>query len=238
MNGQRARDSSRGPAPASFVVAGVLFDCDGVLVDSLEAAAVAWDRWSARWAPHFDFRTQVRHGVRAVDLVAELVAPEAVDRAAAELAAEELATVDGTTAVPGAIALTRALSGAGVPWAVVTSGLRPLALARITAAGLEVPDVVVTAEDVSAGKPHPEPYLAGAARLGLAASTCAVFEDAPAGVRAAHAAGVSTVVGVGGGAAVAGPSVVVRDLRSVAVERGSDSGYALVVHAADERTGR
>lgn len=168
MMDRRARDSAGGPAPAAFPVDGVLFDCDGVLVDSLEAAAVAWDRWSARWAPHFDFRTQVRHGVRAIDLVAELVPAADVERAAAELAEEELATVAGTTGVPGAVDLTRALTDHGVPWAVVTSGLRALALGRLRAAGLAVPDVVITAEDVAAGKPDPEPYATGADRVGVA----------------------------------------------------------------------
>ncbi|MFJ3382156.1 HAD-IA family hydrolase [Curtobacterium sp. NPDC090217] len=226
MTDRRARDSAGGPAPAVFPVDGVLFDCDGVLVDSLEAAAVAWDRWSTRWAPHFDFRTQVRHGVRAIDLVAELVPTADVERAAAELASEELATVAGTTAVPGAVELSRALSDHGVPWAVVTSGLRPLALGRLRAAGLAVPDVVITAEDVAAGKPDPEPYATGADRIGVAPSSCAVFEDAPAGVRSARAAGVTTVIGVGHAiaeahaVAEADPAAVVLDLRSVTVERG------------------
>lgn len=176
-------------------VAGILFDCDGVLVDSLEAAAVAWDAWSARYAPGYDFRTQVEHGVRAADTVATLVHPDNLAEAVAALEAEEVHGAGATVGIAGAVALTSSIPAAR--WAVVTSGTRVLATARLAAAGHGTPGGLVTADDVQRGKPDPEPYLRGAAVLGIDPADCAVFEDAAAGVLAARAAGAGYVVGVG-----------------------------------------
>lgn len=176
-------------------VSGLLFDNDGVLVDSLEPAAVAWDAWAAVYAPAFDFRTQVEHGVRASDTVATLVAPEVFDEAIAALDKAELDGSDVCDALPGAVELTRSLPAER--WAVVTSAIRPLGLARLAAAGHPTPPAVISADDVSRGKPDPEPYLMGAEALGVSPDECAVFEDAPAGIAAARAAGVKYVIGVG-----------------------------------------
>ena len=194
-------------------ISGLLFDCDGVLVDSLEAAAVAWDRWSAVWAPSFDFRRDIVHGMRMSDTVASLVAPERRAEAEAALIQAELDTVDGTLAMPGARDLLLSLPAGS--WAVVTSGVKTLAHARLAAAGLPSPAAIVTADDVENGKPHPEPYLRGAALIGIDPANCVVFEDAPAGLRAGRDAGVGTLVGIGDGARDAGAHHVVRDLRSV-----------------------
>jgi len=202
---------------------GLLFDCDGVLVDSLESAAVAWDSWAAEYAPTFDFRRDIKHGVRMSDTVAELVAPELVApelraKAEAELIRLELETAGETVAMPGALELLSSLP-AGT-WAVVTSGVRDLAYARLTAAGLPVPETVVTADDVTNGKPAPEPYLRGAAGIGIDPSRCVVFEDAPAGLAAGRAAGVPALVGIGDGARDSGATIVVPDLRSVTYVNG------------------
>ena len=197
---------------------GILFDCDGVLVDSLESAANAWDVWSATWAPQFDFRRDIVHGQRAGDTVAQLVA---VDRAAAaerELASLELEHVAGTLAIAGAVELTASLPADR--WTVVTSGLRDLARARLAAAGIAHPTGFVGAEDVTRGKPDPEPYRRGAELLGLDPADCVVFEDAPAGIAAARAAGIGHVVGVGSDSRPGEPDVVVDDLRSVAWRDG------------------
>jgi sugar-phosphatase len=104
---------------------------------------------------------------------------------------------------------------AGARWAVVTSGNRILARARLSAAGIAPPEVLITADDVSNGKPDPEGYLAAADRIGTAAGRTVVFEDADSGVRAARAAGVGTVVGVGVRALDTDADVVVEDLRGV-----------------------
>ena len=196
---------------------GILFDSDGVLVDSLERAADAWDQWSATFSPAFDFRTMVEHGVPARDLVARLVQPSMLDRACSVLEQYEIDSADGTVALPGAVDLTRSLPPR--KWAVVTSATRPLAQARLRAAEI-APQVLVTADDITNGKPHPEPYLKGAQAIGIEPSRCAVFEDAPAGVRAALAAGVEIVIGVGEATRSAGASYVINSLDDVTYRGG------------------
>jgi sugar-phosphatase len=196
-----------------LAASGILFDCDGVLADSLESAAIAWDQWALTYAPHFNFRTDFVHGRRMGDVVAELVAPDDVAIASDVLSALEVKTSVQTLTIPGAAELTASLPVGS--WTIVTSGARPLAIARLAAAGISYPDRIVTSDDVTLGKPHPEPYLAGAALLGLDPATCVVFEDAPAGIAAALAAGVGAVVGVGVSALDSGATVVVPDLMAV-----------------------
>ncbi|MCV7193902.1 HAD-IA family hydrolase [Mycolicibacterium brumae] len=196
----------------AFAVSGLLFDCDGVLVDSLTAAGHAWNEWAATWKPDFEFHRDVEHGRRLDDYVVELIGPEHAEQAIAELEELERRHAAEVRPIPGARELL-----AGLPpgsWAVATSGTREIATARLTSAGLPMPEVLVAAEDVSKGKPEPDPYLTAARRLGIPAQRCAVFEDAPAGVTAARRAGVRAVVGVGatsGGEADA----VIADLRGV-----------------------
>lgn len=204
---------------ARFCVEGVLFDCDGVLVDSLESAAVAWDEWARRYAPGFDFRTQIEHGVRAADMIARLVDAPLVPRAAAELEAAEIEGASATVGIAGSVALTRSLPSSR--WAVVTSATRALAQARLAAAGHPQPPALVSAEDVSRGKPDPEPYLSGARRLDLDIARCAVFEDAPAGVEAARAAGAALVVGVGDHLEGAVVDVHIDDLTQISYREGA-----------------
>lgn len=207
----------------TFPVEGLLFDNDGVLSDSLELAARGWDRWAAEFAPQFDFRTMTEHGVPARDLVARLLPADRVDAACVVLERYEIAESAGTRPLPGAVELTRTLPEDR--WAVVTSATPELARVRLEAAGL-APRILVTADDVSHGKPHPEPYLAGARALGLDPAVCVVFEDAPAGVRAARAAGIGVVVGIGRALAEAEPepgvgaTIVVPSLAHVAWSEG------------------
>jgi mannitol-1-/sugar-/sorbitol-6-phosphatase len=193
---------------------GLLLDCDGVLVDSHDASAVAWNMWAKRWAPGFDFHRDVEHGRRIADLVAELVStPSDVAVATAALARQELDHATDVVAIPGARQLLDSCPVGS--WAVVTSGSRALASARMASAGLVPADVLVTSEDVENGKPFPDPYLLAAQRLQVSPDRCAVFEDAPAGIAAARAAGVSTVIGVGAIAASAPVTVAVANLRGV-----------------------
>jgi sugar-phosphatase len=198
----------------SLRVDGLLLDCDGVLVDSHDAAAVAWNLWAKRWAPDFDFHRDVEHGRRIADLVAELVStPSDVTAATADLIQQELDHATGVVAIPGAPELLQ--SSPQGSWAVVTSGGRAIATARMASAGLLRADVLVTSDDVDRGKPFPDPYLLAAQRLGVAPERCAVFEDAPAGIAAARAAGVDTVIGVGPNAAIETVTAAVADLRGV-----------------------
>jgi sugar-phosphatase len=195
-------------------VDGLLLDCDGVLVDSHNAAAAAWNLWAKRWAPGFDFHRDVEHGRRIADLVAELIStPSDVATAAADLTQQELDHAADVLPVPGARELLESLPKGS--WAVVTSGGRAIATARMASAGLVPADVLITSEDVERGKPFPDPYLLAAQRLGVPPERCAVFEDAPAGIDAARAAGVASIIGVGAAAATAGVTVAVADLRGV-----------------------
>jgi mannitol-1-/sugar-/sorbitol-6-phosphatase len=198
----------------SLDVDGLLLDCDGVLVDSHNAAAIAWNTWAQRWAPGFDFHRDVQHGRRISDLVAELIStPGDVATAAAELIQQELDHATDVVAIPGAPQLLES-SPAG-SWAVVTSGGRAIATARMASAGLPAADVLVTGEDVENGKPFPDPYLVAAQHLRLSPARCAVFEDAPAGIAAARAAGVTTIVGVGAAALAVEVTLAIADLRGV-----------------------
>jgi sugar-phosphatase len=198
----------------SLRVDGLLLDCDGVLVDSHSAAAVAWNQWAKRWAPGFDFHRDVEHGRRIADIVAELIStPSDVAAAAADLTQQELEHAADVVAIRGARELLE--SSPRASWAVVTSGGRAIATARMASAGLVPADILVTGEDVERGKPFPDPYLLAAQRLQVSPRRCAVFEDAPAGIGAARAAGVATIIGVGAIAATAGVTLAVADLRGV-----------------------
>src|SRR6266478_1775908 len=165
---------------------GVLFDLDGVLVDSTPAVARVWAWWAREHG--FDPEEVVKkaHGRPSITTIRELL-PDA-DHAAEDREVErrEIADVEGVIPLPGAMELLRALPLER--WAIVTSCTRALAQVRIAAARLPRPQSLVTSSDVKHGKPDPEPYLKGAQLLGAPASECVVIEDAPAGVRAGKAA--------------------------------------------------
>ncbi|SCX15507.1 HAD-IA family hydrolase [Candidatus Aquiluna sp. UB-MaderosW2red] len=172
---------------------GLLFDNDGVLVESMHGATEAWRLWGKEFSPGFEL-LQSHHGMRAQDLVLELVGAENFKVANDRINQLELKVAHLTTALKGAVELTTSLV-AGT-WTVVTSANQELAAARLTAAGMPIPKELVSATDVSKGKPDPEPYLLGAKRLGLDISECVVFEDAAAGIQAGLEAGAGLLVGV------------------------------------------
>lgn len=173
--------------------AAFLFDMDGTLLDSIPSAIRAWTNWSARHGIDTAELLRVMHGVRAVETIARFATPR-MDIAAeyAALTRAEIEDVADVIEIPGAATFLSHLPADR--WAIVTSAPRALAEARLAAAGLTAPPVLVTAEDVSAGKPAPDCFLAAAAKLGVAASDCLVWEDAPAGVAAAQAAGADVLV--------------------------------------------
>ena len=211
-----------------FQVAGLLFDNDGVLVDSHQAAIDAWTKWCDRYSPGLDWDAQGTAGVRASDMV-RMWAPDAdFDEAYGYINDLELATAGSTVAMSGSLALLSSLPAGS--WTICTSAGRELGLARVTAAGLPVPAEFVCGDDVSAGKPAPDPYLLGASRLGLPPSSCVVFEDAVAGVTAARAAGVGVVVGVGSRVLEADVSCVISSLEGITWESGvlNISDFALL----------
>ena len=172
-------------------VSAVLFDLDGVLVQSRAATERVWVDWALKNGIDEVALRSAMHGVRSADIIRALrpdldavVESEEVERRQAK-------DVDGLAAIPGAIAAIGALRGDRV--AVVTSGTRPLALARLAAVGIEPPAVMVFADDVARGKPDPEGYLTAARRLGTDPAEAVVVEDAPPGIEAARAAGMATV---------------------------------------------
>lgn len=168
----------------------VLFDLDGTLIDSTASVARSWASWAAEH--RVDPRAlEGNHGVPAAAIVAMALPPEQVPAALTRIVAIEVADVEGILVLPGALDALRALApGSG---AIVTSCTRDLARARIAATSLPAPAVVVTADDVAAGKPHPEPYLLGAQRLGVDPARCLVVEDAPSGLLAGSLAGAATL---------------------------------------------
>jgi sugar-phosphatase len=188
VNGGRAAD--RGAA-RSMHVDGLLFDSDGVLVDSHDQVDVAWRTLADEYGIDFDRLAHEFVGVPASETLARHVDQRSLRRAADRLEDLEVATAEGTAPVVGARELLASLPPDR--WTIVTSATRRLAIARWRGAGIPVPAGVVTADDVTRGKPAPDPYLAGAAALGLPPGRCLVFEDSAAGGDAAVGAGCAVV---------------------------------------------
>jgi mannitol-1-/sugar-/sorbitol-6-phosphatase len=178
-------------APPSLRAQALLFDLDGVLVDSTAIVERQWRRFAARHALDPEAVIRVIHGRRSVDSIPQLVPGADVDAEVAWLAEGEATDVDGLAALPGAAALLGALPPDR--WAVVTSGVRRVAETRLRATGLPVPRHLVAADEITRGKPDPEGYLRAAELLGMPAAACVVVEDAPAGAAAARAAGMGLV---------------------------------------------
>ena len=172
-------------------VSAVLFDLDGVLVESREATERVWLDWALNNGIEEEALRSAMHGVRSADVVRALRPDLDAVVESGELERRQAEDVEGLRAIPGAAAALRALKGDRV--AVVTSGTRPLALARLAAVGIEPPAVMVFADDVARGKPDPEGYLTAARRLGADPAEALVVEDAPPGIEAAKAAGMATV---------------------------------------------
>jgi mannitol-1-/sugar-/sorbitol-6-phosphatase len=174
-----------------FDCAAILFDLDGVLVDSTGSVTRQWQVWAQEHNIDPQRVAEIAHGVRAIEIV-RVLAPH-LDAAAevARIEKREAADHDGVAVMPGAAELLKAIPEGR--WCVVTSGTRHLATARLKLANLPTPKVLVAADDVSKGKPDPEPYLMGAKLLGMNPAECLVIEDAPAGIRSAHAGGMKAI---------------------------------------------
>ena len=192
----------------------VLFDNDGVLVDSDASVVRAWSAWATAHGLDPDVVLPMVHGRKSRETVALLIDVGQQDAALRDVDDRELADAAQVTALPGAVALTTSIPGGH--WAIVTSATRPLGSARLAAAGIPMPSVLVTADDVVVGKPDPAGYLAAAAAIGVSPDDVAVLEDSGAGIRAARAAGARWVIGVGERALETDADVVVRNLRDLA----------------------
>jgi sugar-phosphatase len=169
----------------------VLFDVDGTLVDSTPLVERAAREWAAEYGIDPDEFLSDAHGRRTSDRVADFLPPDQVREATARLDALEAARTDGITALPGAVELPTTMNG--LPHAFVTSMDRAQLKVRTEVAGVPLPPIVVTAEDVPTGKPDPSGYLQAAGRLGVAPSDCVVIEDAPAGIAAGRSAGATVL---------------------------------------------
>jgi len=160
-------------------------------VDSTRAVDREWREWARRKGVDGDAVMAIAHGVRTIEVIRRVAPHLDADVEAWEIENEEANDQQGVRVMPGAAALLNSIPEGR--WGVVTSGTRLLASARLQFCGLPVPKVLVTADDVEHGKPHPEPYLRGAAKLGFEPKDCLVIEDAPAGIRAARAAGMKVI---------------------------------------------
>jgi sugar-phosphatase len=175
----------------SFKCDAILFDLDGVLIDSTVCITRHWQQWAAHHNLDLDRVMEFAHGIRTIETI-RLVAPHLpAEEETKRFTAIEVVDTEGVVAIDGAFRLLGLIPPGS--YAIVTSGSRELAQARLRHAGLPIPDVLVTADDVVQGKPSPEPYLLAVKRLGMAAKRCVVIEDAPAGVEAAYTAGIPVI---------------------------------------------
>ncbi|WP_416530640.1 HAD family hydrolase [Streptomyces coelicoflavus] len=171
----------------------LLFDNDGTLVSTLDSVRRCWTRWAVEYGITAERFGQVElHGRPAAEIAADLLPTARVAEAVARIEQLEVEDVPGggVHLLPGTREFLDALPADR--WAVVTSATRRLAEARLDAVGI-LPKTLVAADDITRGKPDPEPYLLGARALGVDPAACVVFEDAPAGLRAGRAAGMRTV---------------------------------------------
>ena len=207
----------------------LLFDLDGVLVDSTASVEHPWREWATGHGLDVAKILAVVHGRRAIDTIREQAPHLDAERELATLVAAESRETTGITVIPGAAELL-----ASIPadrWAIVTSGPYPVALARLRTAGLPVPRVLVTADRVKAGKPDPEGYLAAARTLDFAPARCVVVEDAPAGVEAARRGGMRciAVLTTHRADALRDSTFVARELRDIVVADAGPAGLVVRV---------
>ena len=176
--------------------AAFLFDMDGTLLDSSAAVDRVWGSWAKRHGIDVATLLASVHGVRSEDTIRRFGGASVdVARESLWILEAETSDVDGVVALQGIHAFIAALDPG--TWAIVTSAPRRLAEVRLRAVSLPIPQVMITAEDVQRGKPDPQGFLLGAQRLGVDIRECLVFEDSPAGVAAAKAAGARVAI-VGG----------------------------------------
>jgi mannitol-1-/sugar-/sorbitol-6-phosphatase len=174
-----------------LLAAALLFDLDGVLADSTPSVIRAWSAWARRVGIEPDELLPKVHGRRAIETIRAARPDLDAEAELATLVADETTDNADTEEIPGARALVSSLPPGA--WAIVTSGLREVATARLVAAGIPIPRVMITAESIERGKPDPDCYLKGAEALGVAPQDCVVVEDAPIGATAARAAGMRLI---------------------------------------------
>lgn len=175
----------------STACSALLFDMDGVLIDSTPAVARVWHRWALEHGLDPDEVVRRAHGRPSIATIRELLPNSDIEAEDREVERREIEDLDGVVPLPGALELLHSIPSER--WTIVTSCTRPLALVRLRTAGLPIPKRLITSTDIKNGKPHPEPYLKAASLLGYPATDCVVAEDAPAGIQAGKAAGARVI---------------------------------------------
>jgi sugar-phosphatase len=173
----------------TFSCLAILFDLDGVLMDSTGSVTRQWSLWAREQNIDPQVVVEIAHGVRTIEVVRRLAPHLDAEAEVKRLEKREADDQEGVSVMPGAADLLKSIPQGR--WCVVTSGTRYLA--RLRLGQLPIPEVLVSADDVSRGKPDPQPYLMGAKLLGMNPAECLVIEDAPAGIRAAHAGGMKAI---------------------------------------------
>ena len=202
---------------ATFRCSALLFDLDGVLVDSTRSVDRQWRIWAREQGIDEEKVMALGHGVRTIDVIRAVAPHLDAEAEVRKLESREAEDHDGVAVMPGAAELVRAIPEGR--WCVVTSGTRHLARARLRLAGIPIPMILITADDVANGKPYPEPYLQAAELLGVDPKECLVIEDAPAGIQSAHAGGMK-VIGLTStypASALSEADVVVRKLDGIQI---------------------
>jgi sugar-phosphatase len=171
--------------------AALLFDLDGVLIDSTPAVARVWHRWAVEHGFNPEEVVARAHGRPSLTTVREYLPQADHEKENREVERREIEDLEGVVPLPGAVYLLSSLPEDR--WTIVTSCTRKLAEVRIHAAGLRAPKRMITSNDITLGKPNPEPYLKAASMLGFPIAECLVFEDAPAGIRAGKSAGAKVI---------------------------------------------
>jgi sugar-phosphatase len=169
----------------------LLFDMDGVFIDSTPAVARVWRRWATEHGFNPDEVVARAHGRPSLTTVREFLPNTDYEAENREAERREIEDIEGVVVLPGLLELLASLPEGR--WTVVTSATRSLAEVRLRAAGLPIPKRMVTSGDVRHGKPHPEPYLKAASLLGVSAAGCIVVEDVPAGILSGRAAGAEVI---------------------------------------------
>lgn len=169
----------------------MLFDLDGVLIDSTRSVDRQWRAWAREKSVDEEKVMAIAHGVRSIEVIRAVAPHLDAPSEVLWLESHEAEDQDDVAVMPGAAKLLETIPNGC--WGVVTSGTRYLATARLQLGGLPIPKDLVTADDVVNGKPDPEPYLKGAELMGANPADCLVIEDAPAGIRSAHAGGMKVI---------------------------------------------
>jgi mannitol-1-/sugar-/sorbitol-6-phosphatase len=211
----------------TFHSSAILFDLDGVLVDSTRSVDRQWRVWARSKSVDEEKIIAIAHGVRAIEVIRQIAPHLNAEAEVRELESLEAQDREDVVVMPGALALVRAIPENR--WCVVTSGTRHLASTRLAMVGLPIPRILVTADDVAHGKPHPEPYLKGAELLGFSPGNCLVIEDAPAGIQAAHAGGMRVIglMSTFPAAALSEADAVIERLGQVRVTSTDEAGLAV-----------